>query len=250
MRWIAPVPRSVLGESLEREVAMRMKKDDSLESVTSILGLFVDDAVVSLIDAILAPQFEAQLVHLASRSYEHTFGFSKLVLMEKPGAYKVRLHAWPQGGRESDIHDHRWNFGSRVLRGGYRFEEYVIRPGEGWHCYRYRPTAGAAHFGLEGLGTCDVACVRRGHVLPDAGYSLGVGTAHRVWTHSAEPTVSLVIQGRDLQQSTTVLTREPRSAQQFTQVPVERLDPARYRQLLSQIRTRLLEPCRPAQWVG
>lgn len=220
---------------LERELAARVASG-SPERLRAGLDLFADDAsVVRLIDGILEPASAELAARLARASYVHAFGFSKLVLLEQPGAFKVRLHDWPRGAEESDIHDHRWSFGSKVLRGGYHFEEYAVARGDTWHCYRYAPTRGRAYFGLESLGTRDVRCTRRGRVSHGAVYCLGSQTPHRVRAHAAEPTLSLVLQGPDEKQSTVVLTQAAR----LTQPAAERLDVAEYRACLQRIRRRL-----------
>lgn len=233
------------------ETVLAMWAREGLDGLTSGLALLGEDSgVVGLIDAILAPAAAPRLERQAQASYEHAFGFSKLVLLEQPGIFKLRLHLWPQGARETDLHDHRWDFGSLVLRGGYRFEDYALTPGDAWHRCRYHPTHGRDHFVLEDLGRGGADCIRAGRVGPGTVYGLAAGTAHRAWAHGAEPTVSLVLQGRDLRPSTTVLTRAPRIAGPTARIAVQRLKPARYRQCLEAVRQRLLEPARPEARAG
>ncbi len=224
---------------LQRELAARAGHG-SLEGLKAGLDLVADEAaVVRLIDALLEPRSAERAARLARSSYLHAFGFAKLVLLEQPGAFKLRLHDWPRGADESDIHDHRWSFGSKVLRGGYHFEEYALARGDAWHCYRYLPTRGRGHFELEGLGTRDVQLMRRGRVSEGAVYCLGSQTPHRVRAHASEPTLSLVLQGPDVKESTVVLTKSARVAQPAAKIEVERLDGARYRRCLERIRRRL-----------
>lgn len=51
------------------------------------------------------------------RVQDHPNGFLKLVLTEDPDGSATRLHLWDTAGGDSDIHQHRGDFASTVLRG-------------------------------------------------------------------------------------------------------------------------------------
>jgi hypothetical protein len=67
---------------------------------------------------------EAALVAIQQRSYYHHNGFRKLVLLQN-ASFKLRLHLWEarQEHHHENIHDHRWNFASRLLAG--RFQTVI-----------------------------------------------------------------------------------------------------------------------------
>ncbi|MDL2192821.1 hypothetical protein QQF40_15685 [Cobetia sp. LC6] len=62
---------------------------------------------------------EAAIEEIAKRSYVHANGFVKLLLVDKRPLYSVRLHIWPSTViKETDIHDHPWDFDGFILNGG------------------------------------------------------------------------------------------------------------------------------------
>ncbi|MBX2820315.1 MAG: hypothetical protein KTR29_11560 [Rhodothermaceae bacterium] len=68
---------------------------------------------------------------IAKNSYKHELGFDKLVLFSRPtgNITRVKLHIWWPGKpfADIDIHDHRYDFRSKVLLGELRHELFIIR---------------------------------------------------------------------------------------------------------------------------
>jgi hypothetical protein len=62
----------------------------------------------------------AALECIAGRSYTHSNGFDRITLLDWPGTVRVRLHIWwPEHELPGErIHNHAWNFWSRVVYGG------------------------------------------------------------------------------------------------------------------------------------
>lgn len=68
------------------------------------------------------------------RGYYHPVGFIKVVIYKGDKGEQLRLHFWGKGGckavnqKFSDgwepIHNHRWNFSSKVIKGGLNMKEY------------------------------------------------------------------------------------------------------------------------------
>ncbi len=70
---------------------------------------------IDLIDEI---QSDADQLHQLSKvSYLHANGFYKFPIIDTP-FFKVRIHYWPKGiDAEENIHNHRWDMISKVLKG-------------------------------------------------------------------------------------------------------------------------------------
>lgn len=69
------------------------------------------------------------LERIAGRSYAHSNGFDRITLLDWPGTVRVRLHVWwPVHEPPSErIHNHAWNFWSRVICGGLTTRLYSTR---------------------------------------------------------------------------------------------------------------------------
>ena len=67
---------------------------------------------------------------VSRRSYWHSNGFAKLVVhVNDEPEFRLRLHVWPSDARHGpgyeNIHNHRWAFGSIVLAGAIRVEQFA-----------------------------------------------------------------------------------------------------------------------------
>jgi hypothetical protein len=60
----------------------------------------------------------AHLTPCAAPAYFHPNGFAKLPLARQSrSGNRLVLHVWNAGCADADIHDHRWNFSSRIVSG-------------------------------------------------------------------------------------------------------------------------------------
>lgn len=64
------------------------------ESRAEFLRLLSTGLLVNVIDSLLGN--ERELNEVANRSYYHSNGFLKIVLIEKRPKYSVRFHIWPE----------------------------------------------------------------------------------------------------------------------------------------------------------
>lgn len=103
-----------------------------------VLPLINRDAVLKILDAII--QDDKALREIANRSYRHTLGFEKIVILD-PGitlengskgyGYQLRLHIWqPENGTSlpmlESMHEHSFDFISHLLTGGMENHCYTI----------------------------------------------------------------------------------------------------------------------------
>jgi len=68
---------------------------------------------------------ERWMQNITKRSYTHDNHFVKLVILDTPKSIKLRFHIWGNNSYgDCNIHDHRWNFASKVICGNMIQEEY------------------------------------------------------------------------------------------------------------------------------
>ncbi|QKG25459.1 hypothetical protein [Actinomadura verrucosospora] len=141
---------------------------------------------------------ERWMAEMLAASYRHPNGFDKIVLLADAGC-QLRLHVWRDDACETrveNVHNHRWDFSSVLLLGGYRFQEFVPDPdGPDFHTYGYASERGAAEYSLEPLGPRGLTCSFDAHLGPGTSYTLASDVLHRVSNVPGRLTVSLVLQG-------------------------------------------------------
>ena len=75
---------------------------------------------------------------IAQQSYRHQNGFVKIPLKTKNGE-KFRLHVYRVGAKaDKNIHNHRWDFESKVLCGSLPMHLYEVVEGNSHRLHRYR----------------------------------------------------------------------------------------------------------------
>ncbi|TDC68308.1 hypothetical protein E1200_12095 [Actinomadura sp. GC306] len=131
-------------------------------------------------------------------SYRHPNGFDKIVLFADR-EYQLRLHVWRENARETaveNIHNHRWDFSSVIVLGGYRFQEFIPDPaGRRFHAYGYTSERGAAAYSLKPLGQRGLTRSFDARLCAGTSYTLTSDVFHRVSNTPGQFTVSLVLQG-------------------------------------------------------
>jgi hypothetical protein len=144
-----------------------------------------------------------QLADVANRSVWHPNGFAKIVLLSRP-LYSLRLHIWRNGSGSRDaarenIHNHRWDFSTVLLAGGYCHQEFrPARSGEEFFAYTYCPASSLGSYSLDPMGTKALRCVFNAHLAQGSRYTISSEVLHRVVPDPGEPTVSLVLEGPHL----------------------------------------------------
>ena len=172
-------------------------------------SLFPVSAVLKLLAFIQASPTTCE--DIASRSYLHENGFWKLVLLQDPKKrWKIQLRVWDEEtcrkSTESDVHDHRWDFYSRLLLGSamhctfWTEVDHGIRMNE----YVYEPGSGVGQFRLRYRGSCMVRLLQQAILPCGACYTLRHEVLHRV-KPVVVPHVTFVVQLADARRQTTVL---------------------------------------------
>jgi hypothetical protein len=154
---------------------------------------------------------------LPGRPYRHANNFNKIPLCSSPtSGITVVLHLWRDQlspvGMDSDVHDHRWDFCSRILVGTLRNKLYeVAEDGEEHQAWAYSSSGSGSDYGLmETAGTVRIqlssaALFRAGSSYYQRGHLL----------HTAAPlvlpTITVVARGHPDRPSATDLLNAGRS---------------------------------------
>lgn len=181
-------------------------------------------AVRALLKAFL--EDEDRLRAAAGRSYVHPNGFTKIVLSAGRG-HQLRLHIWWQRPgdavpKDSNVHNHRWDFSSVLITGGYRYQEFLpvgppdrperrdsfarepspgepgsLARGTSFRAYAYGSADDSSSYSLLPRGSRRLELVFDAFLSAGTGYALSADILHRVLGDPSRTTASLVFQGRD-----------------------------------------------------
>lgn len=165
--------------------------------------------VSALLKALLIDDEQLQLV--ASRSYAHYNKFDKLVLISSmEPRYDLRMHVWwPNSHTISteNIHNHKWDFSSVLLRGSYSFEVYEeSSTGREMYEHSYVTRAGSDSYQMPFHRRANLELTSKGCMSAGDSYSLSHDILHRVICDLSATTISLVIRGASKKKSARVFT--------------------------------------------
>jgi hypothetical protein len=174
---------------------------------------------------------------IAKASYLHPNGFAKIVLISSAD-FQLRLHVWrPVNITEfttENIHNHRWDFASTLLIGGYRYQEFTPTPsGASFYAYDYRAQRGAPSYSLAPAGRRTLACTFDAYLESGSRYTLTANTFHRIIGDPERMTATLVLQGPRVRQSVEVFTQA--RVDSGPTLPLPRFSPAKITQYLGEL---------------
>jgi len=140
---------------------------------------------------------------IAGRSYRHVNHFDKIVLIDSidPTAYRLTLHLWSPPYTASEmieelIHDHRFNFWSRVLVGSLESVPYTRDPsGAIYRHFQYLPEDRTSTSFYKFFG--ETRLMQGENVIRPIGtaYFLSFDNIHRVLLPNASLQCTLVLRG-------------------------------------------------------
>lgn len=164
------------------------------------------------------------LAHVASRSLIHANGFQKIVLDGGRGG-QLRLHYWPAGAREvlENPHNHRWDFVTYTLFGGYTASLFLASSGSNWIEHEYTHPGGLA-YSLDRLGLVELTPVHTNWYVKDSCYWMHADVIHAVTlTDADQATATLVRVGPDVKAGTRVFTPSDQGVVAVRSLPYQAL---------------------------
>jgi hypothetical protein len=177
-------------------------------------------------------------------SYQHRNGFDKIVLFSSDApAYKLRLHVWwpTTGDGGEDIHNHRWDFSTAILAGGYVFQQFApFHGGASFQHYRYSRGIAENAFSMQYIDDAPLLAIFDCRVSAGDSYFLHRDILHRVVKDPDTLTITLMCQGPACRDDTDVYTQDHNV--RGGDVSGEQLSAPRMRQCLEYCRDALSTP--------
>jgi len=206
-----------LGEFIESHF---INNQSSIEKSREIVtALNTKEQIVHLIKKILTDK--EYLQKIASRSYAHSNGFDKFVLLisDKP-QYKLRLHVWWEDKAfltPEHIHNHSWDFSSALITGAFRFQEYQVKD-DGFEVYHYEcgfPKEiekgqeiqnSDMGYRMRYLGISTLSNIFDTTLSAGSSYSLSQDVLHQITNIPGEITSTIVLHGQFLRSSSDLFS--------------------------------------------
>jgi hypothetical protein len=211
-------------KQLEYFIKAYMVNDElSVEKSREIVNVLnTKEQIAHLIKAILVDTEYLQKV--ASRSYTHSNGFDKFVLMtsDKP-QYKLRLHIWWKDKDflpQEHIHNHSWNFSSALITGAFRFQTYQVE-NNGFEVYHYEcgfpkevekgqeVQNSDMSYRMQYLGTSILNNVFDTTLSAGNSYSLSHNVLHRITSIPGQVTSTLVLHSQFIRSTSDLFSCQP-----------------------------------------
>jgi hypothetical protein len=145
-------------------------------------------------------------------AYIHPNGFTKIRLAAPPGRnWAIRIHRWDLPFDQGDVHNHRWDFVSRVISGRIHEGQYyeTVAPAGDWR----RRTCSRDSRGDYILGVdeaCELEQIEIDSYEMGDSYIRKHERLHHISTDSGHPTVTIMIQSQPRTEATTVITHRSR----------------------------------------
>lgn len=153
------------------------------------------------------------LAEIAAQSFAHPNGFDSIPLENKHPHYRVRLHVWwPEAALVTeDVHNHAWDFASRILSGELTFQTYR-RADQGTPFFHYPWRLGGAFaYDSTQVKTVNLSKVLDACLAEATHYTFDRHELHRVAPVKTDrPVSTLVLIGKWQRDGSDVYTDEPR----------------------------------------
>ena len=162
--------------------------------------------VKSYLETIL--QDENLLIYVSSKSYSHENGFDKITLFENLYS-KLRLHLWMKDGIKysENVHNHRWDFCSKIITGAYQFENFEITNDVGIEHYEYEylPKTNSDKYDMVFRGKKKLLIKETGIKKKDDIHILSENELHKI-SSTENVTATIFLTGKLKKKSTNVFS--------------------------------------------
>lgn len=148
---------------------------------------------------------------MADKSHRHANGFIKVTLF-KSTLFTIRIHRWSDSTQldfEPEPHNHRWDFASLILRGGY-IHEFWKKSDLGQNFLHFSRHHTDSHddemFNRD--GSENMFCWFRGWMGAGDHYALHHSEIHRTLTKDSD-TITMIVHGPNVAKKTDLFAQEP-----------------------------------------
>ena len=184
-------------EEMDRRILAEGNDKVLLETVQHFSAI---DNLNNLIDATI----NQTLGNLVEKSYLHPNGFDKMVLISGEH-FNLRLHNFhPRSVMKpaESIHNHKWEFASSVLSGGYTAQEFDVHEGD-IDKYHYRYAKGE---GIKYVSPDKVSLTKEYQVAPGHSYFMPSDVFHSIRRINDGGCVTVMMTGFTNETTTSVFT--------------------------------------------
>jgi len=172
---------------------------DEYFTLTNTVTQFRDEqSFKTLISLVL--NNETLLNDILDNSYRHHNGFHKIVLC-KGALFKIRLHVFMNMPEidipMENIHNHRWNFASQIIKGKMKMEIFKrgLEGDKYFFDYKYRPANGGGNYEVDLLGLSALEMIEERVFHSGESYYMDCDELHRIVNFPNEKVVTIVMTG-------------------------------------------------------
>jgi hypothetical protein len=132
------------------------------------------------------------------KGFKHANGFIKIYVQEreltKPG---IRIHIWDPISGDANVHNHRWDMFSLVIKGSITSVEYdKDESGDIFKSWQYDPIYKGA-YGMRHMGNESLQSIKETKLNVGDSYFLGKNVLHKVKDISNEGAITLMLTGNE-----------------------------------------------------
>jgi hypothetical protein len=143
-------------------------------------------------------------------SYKHENGFHKLVLLSGK-SFKLRMHVFGRADEVpmENVHDHRWNFSSSIIKGSLKMEMYEINDNKGislFH-YKYNSNKSENSYQVDYLGKKRVNLKKLRVYSEGDSYFMQTNEFHRITNKKNEECITLIMTGNPISNECNLLSK-------------------------------------------
>lgn len=169
------------------------------EMALSCVVAFLNDPAVlgSLLNSITSDPFLNK--KMLDESYYHLNGFDKIVLINRSN-FKIRLHNFlpqPEKRPMENIHDHRWNFASAMLRGSFNTDLFINGSKQDLKTHSYTYHSNKVDDKYETIYNGEVFLEKLTTIQVSEGenYFMPADVLHRINEMNTDGTVTIIVTG-------------------------------------------------------
>lgn len=181
---------------------------DAKAILDTLSAIAQPDALIKLMDSVHADSRTVE--SCASRSFRHPLGFDKIMLLNCLPLFSLRIHAWwPTDTINAEhIHNHRFNFLSFAVRGGYAMETFQANDNDGIAMTEYEETLTQdGSWELRPLGHSYIQSLGTIIVKQGSGYELQAHSLHKVVVEPESTCMTIFLQTMPIRATTRVFTK-------------------------------------------
>jgi predicted metal-dependent enzyme (double-stranded beta helix superfamily) len=197
-----------IGRILSKALGQPARSDNGLDGIFDILSRIAQPAhLIELISSISGDP--DAITSCAARSFRHPLGFDKIMLVGQVPLFTLRVHVWRPSNtlRVDHIHNHRFDFVTTVIRGGYDMELFQLDESGVPMIEHEERTSGVGEWKLHPIGEARLKLLTTHRIRPHSAYDLRSHAFHRVIVDPNRLCMTLFLQSTPTATTTRVFAK-------------------------------------------